>query len=225
MRKLFVTTLSLLLFFFTLPAKAENISEDDLGQVRTALKRAGVSQEVEDRLIAKLQAGEIWDSMTPGTEPRTVERSSGVIREIYDDGSLVVTTMDDGELVDGGIATSLAAVSGCRGRSVISSVKYSQCKVEQDSIFLVMGFYFDYSVPVKGTPVVTRAYGWYNRVLFGSSSNNHLERLSGNRAKYSAEISSAIGFSWGGATVGATQTSEVYIMVIVDSHRPNIVVG
>lgn len=225
MRNRFAIALALILALVALPAKADTVDQDTVTLLRSELTKQQVNPDVQDLLIAKYEAGEPWDSMSPGKEPVTVEHTEGVTRETFADGSLIITTVDQPRITAPGEVTPFASVSGCKGTSQISSVKYTGCKVEQNSIFLKMGFYFDYSVPVKGTSVITNARSWYNFVLMGNASNNTLSLPTSNRAKYSADITSSVGFSWGGTSIGGSSQANVYLMVIVEGHGVNTIVG
>lgn len=180
----------------------------------------GVDEGTQDRLIAKLVAGERWDSFREGVEPVVIERSGSQVREVYADGSLIVSTVDQGYKARPG-AIQPMKVSKCRGVSQISSVKYVGCVAAQDSMLLMMSFEFDYSVPVKGTSTITRADNWEIRQVGGTSSNEKITKPAHNKAKFSANIESTIGFTFGGTTIGVNSKKNLWIMVEVARHNAN----
>lgn len=93
MKRMVAILLALLLCCVPLSARANALPPDVVSKLRGALTEMGVDGATQGRLIAKLEKGQMWDSLTVGESPVRVERMGSVTREVYRDGSVIVTTI------------------------------------------------------------------------------------------------------------------------------------
>jgi hypothetical protein len=192
------------------------LAPSDIEQLSPFFEKYGVDEAVQERLIVKLESGEIWDSMKPGSSPsskRTVlDGSSEVTIKTYPDGSIVAShaPVAYNDAAPGGRA-STKSVSGC---SVSSSppyaVYYRNCKAKVDFGVIMMGFQFNYENITSQGRRITSYCCREHRIIGGSLSDHRLERRSSTQVRYSADVSLKVGgvetswVAWMQANVGAS---------------------
>ncbi len=100
MKNLFKTlcaiTLSFTILIPTLTAKATDFSLDTNTRENliNEFNDNGISQEVQDNLLDKLERGELWDSINPEKQSEAISENlfDGKVKYTYPDGSIVIKT-------------------------------------------------------------------------------------------------------------------------------------
>jgi hypothetical protein len=178
----------------TLPAGAEVTSEaPERTEIRSTMTSYGVDQATQDQLIAKLEGGIVWDSLTEGAEPvAIVERDVADATErieTYADGSVVVTSLEKPTDVTG--ISGRALEWGCTFVSAGSNGGYyKNCDVTVNFVIITQGFMVDYE-NLKGSNMITDFWGYHHVIVGGALNNHRLERWSNTQVRYSADFSLA----------------------------------
>lgn len=146
----------------TATAAELTLSNEDISEIKAALHEYGITEEVQESLIEKLENGEVWDCMNPEKTSQipegylNVSIDDPIKRYEFPDGSFIETKL---EIVnDDSISTydvtggSTSSGSGYVNRT---GVKISASK----GALLVWGFYADFTHVQSGYDQISRVYG------------------------------------------------------------------
>lgn len=171
------------------------LSANGIQQLRSFLEENHVGEATQEALLSKLEAGEPWDSISPGASPVSEttfpEGKYEVTRYVYADGSIVVSRAPSFTTrgSEGG-GTSPQWVGECTYRgSPPYATYYDNCKAEVDLGIIMMGFHFDYQRVATVGAEITDYRGYYHRIIGGALSNHRFDRFSATQVRYSADLS------------------------------------
>ena len=135
----------------------DQLGDGDEVRIRMELARAGVDERTRDALIAKLESGQVWDSMIPEATPvNSRQYQIGAMVETrleYSDGSVVISSIEMApELLSPDLAGSVSgldpiplAVTNCSSRSNGTVRTNTGCLVSHNAILVKMSFRADYT--------------------------------------------------------------------------------
>lgn len=132
------------------PSTAPLYTAEDITTIRARMTSAGIDPTTQDKLIAKIQAGEVLDS-TLGKNPvrEFSESTAAVVRTItvYADGSRSWTEEDRPKIVRTDVAQPAGtSVTGCTAEAGVGSWWYDNCKIKNADALSDLGFYIDYKL-------------------------------------------------------------------------------
>jgi hypothetical protein len=158
----------------TLPVEATSM--EDTTDLRTNLTAMGIAAETQDSLIAELEAGNVWDSMSgaPAVSTTTFEENGFTQeRRVYADGSVGISEIEipAAEPEPGTISTR--AVTGCTAAGVAGETQFRGCLVKEQSGLVSAEFELDYLVGA-GRALIMSTGDSRVTVFFGNYSNKSL---------------------------------------------------
>ncbi|MGL3067072.1 MULTISPECIES: hypothetical protein [Planococcus] len=85
------------------------LTKEDVNHLKSFLTEYGVEEPVQQKLIAKIRSGKLWDSLNESSEivnSKTVEKDDGIETiETFNDGSVKITTIDPAKVEEGVVKT------------------------------------------------------------------------------------------------------------------------
>lgn len=183
----------------TAPTPSIELSQEDLDYYYSVAERFGVPEDLQESLLAKIEAGIPLDSSTGVAPISTVtEEVDGFTRtvETFADGSVIGTDIEIPRVLEDGV--SARGVSGCVTGSS-AGVYYGQdCWVYSSSLTMGASFYASYSRWSTGSSV----WNWHSpavNIVGGSVNNQVWQHATGTNSSISLKWNSNIG---GVVTVG-----------------------
>jgi len=160
------------------PAQADSgISPTDRAAMRATWDTYGVPAATQNRLLAALERGHLWDSLdgsTPtSTQTRAVPNGEETI-ERFADGSISVTTAAVPAPTGTGMVTPLASFGNC---STLASSQYSytkRCNVSTNVVVATAAYSVTYTVVSGSNTTIDTYSGIATACLGGTCSNNHM---------------------------------------------------
>lgn len=174
-------------------------------EIRLELKKNGISQETQDKLITKLKNGEKWDSMNPEKLKEIPKdyfklnnKTSETKRYVFSDGSFIeqsveITPVYSLRSVDGGDISNGTGYHNVKG-----------AKVHVNKGFVSLGFMADYTLVNNADDSIDNVYGEWIKVIGGTYSDRNLRIVSskeGVNGPAKAELTGDV--SYGGNIVAA----------------------
>lgn len=164
-------------------------------EIRQRLSTYGVQQETADVLVAKLDAGVPWESMSGGKPIRTDDVViAGEVSQLstYGDGSIAVSTIGNGTPQAAQIGSNVRGVADCK-RGVGSNYhqEYTGCYANVDLVIIQMGFSFDYTGYNGGPGKISRSYDPQYRIIGADLSDRKLIKRSDQVTRYSGALTVA----------------------------------
>ncbi|MDY0393122.1 hypothetical protein RWE15_00105, partial [Virgibacillus halophilus] len=143
-----------------------HLTKEQVSEVKTEMMNYGVTEDVADSLIQKLNSGELIDSMIY-TEDKAIShevrtnKATGEKAEVYifEDGSFISTEVEDIADFSNGITPFFGVQLG--GGSCKSTSKAYNCKKKKVSYgtgVWKMQFYADYSIINGGKDTINKIY-------------------------------------------------------------------
>lgn len=138
-------------------------------EYRNVFLQNGITDKsIQDRLIGKIENGELIDADNPESEPirseETEEYGRVTKKNIYQDGSVSTVEMGPSRY-----ATRGTGISNCRSYDHLNWVRHDNCRVVYNGIAFSYSFYADYSTAKSGkanatirnmhSPIIHRAIG------------------------------------------------------------------
>lgn len=205
--------------------------------IREQLNSYGVSQETTESLIAKLDRGEIWDSLNPekkGTE-KTIKIDNYTEKKIFPDGSIIINEIDtadatienipprytsptiggNGGSSDPGLISPFATVGG---GTVTSGSGYTNVKgATVKSVAILVNAYYkvNYGIAYSGNDSITSVYGYNITVVRGSYS---LESFGVKRGTENVNGKAYASLRFAG-TIDGVGTTSYYLNVYVGDNK------
>lgn len=173
------------------------LSVDEVNQLRSMMTENGIDAATREALLAKIQRGELWDSLRPDvspvTEVTTLDAQYAVTRSVYPDGSIAISTVSRptaGGTIEGGASPD--GVTGCQVTTVPGLASfYKNCKADVNLLTIRMGFYFDFE-RVNGVGAKITAWrGRFHHCIGCVLSDHRIERFSNTQVRYSTDLSVA----------------------------------
>lgn len=126
------------------------LTADEEGDARAFLAEHGVSADVQDALMAKLKAGELWDVFAGGNPVSTrTTTSPGMRRTIdtYADGSISVTSVEVPVRTLARPGVSPMYVANCSGGSTGTGYStWTDCDAYSETGVVAIGFQISYTL-------------------------------------------------------------------------------
>lgn len=171
----------------------------DLAAMTATWTQYGVPAKTQRALIAKYQAGKLWDSMTsaaPVKSKKTVSGTDQVVVNTFADGSITIITVSsapDPSSGTGGV-TPQASISSCSYSGGSYWYSYTGCKTEANWVIYGLSFRFSYSGSYS-TSSITNYYGASSWVIApgGSVSNKYYYAPSSTQIWMFADVNWALG--------------------------------
>lgn len=188
----------------------------DAAAFSTWLGKQGVSSDTQKKLVAKMERGELIDSMN-GSKPVSTksyqEDGREGVRNTFRDGSVsVVSTTEATPAGDGSIGTR--AITNCSTTGGSGWINYANCNVNIGNGIISLAFYatFERYSGVRGK--IIRVWGASSSSSYGTITTPKLSIVTeeGNPAKARAK---AVYTSWNGAH---TENPELWLSVSKDSY-------
>lgn len=188
------------------------LSSADKAEMQASFEEYGLSADTQERLLAKWEAGQPWDSFLPDSEPvsTSTETADGVERQVdtYADGSLAIreTSIPEGQP---GFSpdNDASGISECQYTGSAYAAYWKNCKGNVNLLAISMGFYFDREYVRGGSAKITRAWGHHHHCVGCSLSSHRLEKFSDADYRYSADLDVV----WKGFPVGWTAYMGVQV--------------
>jgi len=151
----------------------------DLDGIRARLADAGVDTQTQDRLMAKLLAGEDWDSVTgaePVSERTEIVGDQEVTTRIYADGSPAISSIEVPQVI--GSSGAPRSVSGCREGAGAGNFPFYDCRVQTNTALYSITFLSDGRRSSIGQAQVTnyRQIGYWTGAATVNSTRFNLVR-------------------------------------------------
>jgi hypothetical protein len=162
---------------FAAPASAT--PQDDFGPTREFFEDYGVPSDTAEALIAKLKAGESWESTKKDavavSEKTEVTADSVESVKTFSDGSITVTAIGgDAGTPKGTVSTQADKYHKCaRTQQGSGYVNYYECTVSGKNGLLEMVFHADYTRTPSGA-IINRAYSPYAYTTGGTAATPSL---------------------------------------------------
>lgn len=159
-------------------ANAQGVSDDLGSSANTAELQAnmgsmGIDAETQDSLIADLEAGKMWDSLS-GVEPvsKTSFEEAGFSQErrVYPDGSIGISEREIPVQAGDGVSTRAYGVSGCTAAGVAGETQYRGCLVKEMSGLITAEFEVSYLTGASRAYIMSTGDSRVS-VYFGNYSN------------------------------------------------------
>jgi len=163
------------------PVSNTSLSAEEVEEVQALLNEAAVEQDAQAGLIAKLQAGEPWDSMTDASAVSTSTAEADGIwseRKVYADGSVRISEREIPTEISEESVTPFG-VSDCTMAGIAGETQYNNCWASESVILLSAGFDVSYIVGTKngGRAVISNTGHSTVTVFFGNYSDKTLSIL------------------------------------------------
>lgn len=169
------------------------LSVQDERQLRDNLAELGVEGATADELVAAWEAGEMWDSLDPESEP--VSQDTAVVdgtettRQVFADGSVALLEAGGSENpVQGRIGGEPMGISGCTVSKSSWHYSWKGCKATVNLGVISMGFYYDRESVRDSHDKITRAWGNHHHCVGCSLSGHRIEKFSDRDYRYSTDL-------------------------------------
>lgn len=182
------------------------LTEADEAQLRGFFDEYDVDAAVQDSLIARIESGKPWLSLTKGAKPvsERVEVNDDMKERIstYADGSIAVSGMEIPAPPAASGTMSTMSVGGCSTSSTAYKSTYTNCLADVNLGVVRMYFRFNwqktYGVSATITGFNPDSYGGH--CIGCSLSDNRVYRISSTDVRYAATSSVA----WDGSPIQMT---------------------
>ena len=215
-----IMVISLTSHYETTATAAEfTLSNEDLSEIKAALHEYGITEEVQESLIEKLENGEVWDCMNPEKTSQipegylNVSIDDPIKRYDFPDGSFIETKL---EIVKDDFISNYDITEGSTS-SGTGYVNRTGVKITASKgALLGMGFFADFTHVQSGYDQISRVYDQWVKVIGGNASSVTLQIVKANedsngpaQAKLTAQV------NWLG--IGTSGTEWLYLNVGSDS--------
>jgi hypothetical protein len=194
-------------------AEVISITADQKAQYTAIWDQWGVLKKTQSQLLAKLSAGQAWDSLKGGVakSARTVNQSGKTVTVLtYGDGSIVISTIDNPSLApssSGGITPNSIGYCTITGGSYWYD--YENCAATINHVIYGMEFYFSYQGGGSSSSI-TNYYGPAGWVTMGSLGGGSIAKTSSTSIRAFQNFNTPIfsGTICDGVTVRGASASE-----------------
>lgn len=177
----------------------EVLDDSQRAELVSFFEENGVTAEVQQSLLQKLESGEVWLSLTEGAVPVseavTVEGDLEVTRSTYADGSVAVQGVSAaaGEVVTPASPGQIAprAVRACSYSGSTYGGYWKNCVADVNLGVVRMQFNFDYENVQGSGAKITRYWNQSHHVVGGAMTNHRLVKMSNTDVRYNADFSVA----------------------------------
>lgn len=174
MKKLLTLLLSAVLMISStcfVSANDKNVlSEKVILEIKKSLTDLSIDDNTQERLITKLEEGQLWDSMNKEkvnaipTELLSVSLEEPVKRVVFEDGSVLENRIETVDVNQDKISVNLVARN-----------YYKNVKVSFNNGLSGGGFYADYYIDYNYNDAITKVKDSYINVIGGSYSDKKLQ--------------------------------------------------
>ncbi len=175
----------------------------------------GVESEVIAELVAKLESGQLLDSMRSTSEPVETKTNIGSIGietiATFADGSIVVSSVESPKLSDGKSGLSPQAITGCSLSSSGGYASYSNCRVYSSNGTISVSFYANYSRWSSGASISN----WRNPEATANYGSMALPRLNAVRTSAVGAQPAVVTLTSRFTSWNNLQTEDIYLSLRV----------
>lgn len=212
MKKIIILSIVFLLSFSSMVAASPNhkinLEETEINQLRENLESLSIDKNTQDKLIEKMENGEMWDSMNPEKineiDPMllTPTMDEPIKRVVFEDGSVIenrITFLESPTQIQNG-ASLLGDIQPMAMRVYKYAIKISAKNGASGG-----GFYADYYIDGNYADGIIKVYDSYINVVAGSYTNkkvtiNRGVELPGSKKPATATLSADITYVKGADT-------------------------